>query len=59
MLHGDPDDDLMDFNLPQFKEANGFIMMVDPRLWRASITIFRNSILEEEALNSWMRLLGQ
>ena len=30
MLHGDHDDDLMDFNLPQFKEANGFIMMVDP-----------------------------
>lgn len=30
MLQGDHDEDLKDSNLPQFKEANGFIMMVDP-----------------------------
>lgn len=30
MLQGDHNDDLLDFNVPQFKEANGFIMMVDP-----------------------------
>lgn len=30
MLSGDHNDDLADFNLPQFKEANGFIMLVDP-----------------------------
>lgn len=30
MLQGDHNDDLTDYNVPQFKEANGFIMMVDP-----------------------------
>lgn len=30
MLSGDHNDDLADYNVPQFKEANGFIMMVDP-----------------------------
>ena len=30
MLQGDHNDDLLDYNVPQFKEANGFIMMVDP-----------------------------
>lgn len=30
MLQGEHNDDLTDFNVPQFKEASGFIMMVDP-----------------------------
>lgn len=30
MLQGERNDDLTDYNVPQFKEASGFIMMVDP-----------------------------